>query len=91
MARVSVLLSAVGSDDEVVGIGGLSEAMEWRRELSGSWAVVAILALSACNEKRSMGELWVMCILHVKDTLCTLRVRIEDARSSGRSAAARNG
>ena len=27
-ARLSVLLSAVGSDDEVVGIGGLLEAIE---------------------------------------------------------------
>ena len=48
-ARSSVLLSAVGSESEVVGMGGSEEAMESRREVRGSCVAKAILAVQVCS------------------------------------------
>ena len=57
-ARLSVVLSAVGSRGDVVGIGGLLEAIERRRELRGSYTVDAIL------DEPAYGEIVVGNVLH---------------------------
>jgi len=63
-----VVVSGVGASGEVVGLGGLLEAMELRRLVRGSWDVTSVVAIVFSSLRKILGsehgEPYVVVVLY---------------------------